>query len=184
MRLFRRKPPATDAELLARYRRTGEVAVLGELYGRYTDLVFGVSLKYLKHEEDSKDAVMQIFEQLVTSLQKHDVREFAPWLYVTAKNYCLGQLRKRNVHEPFMESDEAVHPEEEDPREAALQLLEKGLDTLPIEQQRCLDLFYRQQRSYQEIADLTGYDLKKVKSYLQNGKRNLKIYVEKYDDRS
>ena len=184
MQLFRRKPPATDAALLERYRHTGEVAWLGELYGRYTDLVFGVCLKYLRHEEDSKDAVMQIFEQLVTSVRKHEVRDFAPWLYVTTKNYCLGQLRKRVVHEPFMDSDAVLHPEEEDHREAALLLIEKGMDTLPPEQQQCLELFYRQQRSYQEIADLTGYDLKKVKSYLQNGKRNLKIYVEKHDDRS
>lgn len=181
-----------DASLLRKYASTGDLVYLGDLYDRYTPLVYGVCLKYLKDEEASKDAVMQIFEKLVVSLRKTEVKEFKGWLYTVVKNHCLMQLRARQKHKPLS----LDHPHEngdatlnglallEEDGRAELSadywpLIEKGLPTLPMEQQQCIRLFYLEQKSYQEVAEMTGYELKKVKSYLQNGKRNLKIYVEK-----
>ncbi|MDJ1495060.1 sigma-70 family RNA polymerase sigma factor [Cytophagaceae bacterium DM2B3-1] len=191
MLFFRRSPkkaPADDAELLRRYRESGDLKVLGELYERYMHLVFGVCLKYLKKEDDSKDATMQIFEKLVTELRIHEVKNFSSWLHTLARNHCLMQLR---VHKTYtsqgtiylsvdenMEFEVASHPEEED-IEYRLTQIEDGMNELPEEQKRCLELFYIEQKSYKEICDMTGFDFKQVKSYLQNGKRNLKLYLDK-----
>lgn len=190
-----------DAELIRRYQDPDavprwDIVHLSELFRRYTHLIFGVCLKYLRDEEDAKDAVMQIYEKLVVELKIRQVSNFQAWLHVLTKNYCLMWLRARkskegrtgsvlsldNFADEDMESDTFSHPTEEDSLEHSLQQMEKGLLGLPTEQKRCLELFYMQQKCYKEIAEITGYDLTKVKSYIQNGKRNLKIYVEKNNE--
>lgn len=56
--------------------------------------------------------------------------------------------------------------------------LEIALKELKADQKTCVELFYLKHMSYGDIVDVTGYDLKKVKSYIQNGKRNLKLKLE------
>ncbi len=184
--LFKRRANKAldDAVLLRKYQLTGELPVLGELYERYIPLVYGVCLKYFKNKEDSQDAVMQIFEKLVERLLTEDVREFKPWLYVVTRNYCLMQLRKTKAQLVPLNghTDYLVEQESEDLSEEQWQLLSRGLDQLPTEQQKCLQLFYWQQQSYQAIVEQTGYELKQVKSHIQNGRRNLKIFVEKHHE--
>ena len=178
----------TDAELVARYRQSADKQVLGILFKRYTHLVFGVSMKYLKDEDDSKDAVMQIFEKLITDLQKYPVENFKSWLHTVTKNYCLMQLRSRKgkQFQPWPENDSnleivessgALHPDSED-KEQRLSLMEKGIQALNEEQRTCVELFYLKELSYQEVADRTGYSMLQVKSFIQNGKRNLRIFME------
>lgn len=170
-----------DTSLLERFRKTGDLEFLGALYHRYMHLVYGVALKYLKDREQSKDAVMQIFETLVEKVPDQDIRNFKPWLYVVTKNHCLGILRKKPVMERidslFMESDEISHLNGER-QEQHGQLMSRALENLSEHQHLCIKMFYYQSMSYQQIAQETGYDLNKVKSYIQNGKRNLKIYLE------
>jgi RNA polymerase sigma factor (sigma-70 family) len=183
-------PPAStytsksDLELLEQYKATGELEVLGAFYGRYTSLVYGVCLKYLKDREESKDAVMQLFEKLVSTLLEHEVAHFKSWLYVTARNHCLMLLRARKgkyfeeISPALMENQPSAHPDEGPETEANLSKLEDCIQKLVPEQQACVSLFYLQQKCYKEIVTLTGYDDNKVKSYIQNGKRNLKICME------
>ncbi len=178
----------TDAELVKAYRNKGDIAILGKLYHRYTALVFGVCMKYLRNEEESKDAVMQIFEKLVGSLQKHEVENFKSWLHVMTKNHCLMQLRSKkkmqyeelgeNNSETNMELGYQLHPNSEDKLEDDLQAMEKAIEELPEEQKKCIKLFYLEQKCYREIVEITNYELKKVKSYIQNGKRKIKILME------
>ena len=174
-----------DQLLLKEYQASGDLEVLGQLYGRYMHLVYGVCLKYLKDEEASKDAVMQIFEQLIGKLKIHQVSNFKSWLYMLARNYCLMELRSSNKHEvvhmedEFMEKEAFVHLDVEDSRENTLTVMEKCMEKLPPEQKDTIKLFYLEQKCYRDVADITGYDLNKVKSYIQNGKRNLKICIEK-----
>jgi RNA polymerase sigma factor (sigma-70 family) len=192
---FRRsnkKSHFSDEELIHQYQLTRETVYVGELYQRYTHLVFGMCLKYFKEEEDSKDAVMQIFEKLLQVLKTQEVTKFQHWLHVLVRNYCLMELRKRKNHDTTpLDTLAASNPgllnipqDDGGQLEERLQQLEKGLDHIPEAQKTCLDLFYLQKKCYQEIALLTGYDLHKVKSYIQNGKRNLKIYLEKQHDRT
>ena len=175
----------SDEELIALYKKSDDLQIVGVLYDRYTALTFGVCLKYLKDREESRDAVMQIFEKLITSLRSHDIKVFKGWLYVTARNHCLMELRSRkgkNFEDlsPFlMETGGNGHQEHGADIESNLSKLEKCMESLAKEQKQCVRLFYLQQKCYKEITEATGYDLNKVKSYIQNGKRNLKICMER-----
>lgn len=191
LKILSGKKKNSDEELAARYRQSGDLSMLGELYGRYMEIVFAICFKYLKDEEESKDAVMQLFEKVSEELKKHEVRNFKSWLHQVARNHCLMKLRSaRNKFEQQMYSIEDqgsamenMVPAHLNSKEAVpeedLVLMEKGLEVLPVEQQVCIKLFYLEKKCYKEIAEETGYDLKKVKSYIQNGKRNLKIFMEK-----
>ena len=178
-----------DARLLHRYVQTGDLKYLGQLYDRYLPLVYGVCLKYLQDEAASQDAVMQIFEKLTVSLRRAEVQHFKSWLYTVAKNHCLMQLRSQKLYRNGQVSSDTLinvaasdgASEDQALMEARWMLVEQGLESLPAEQQRCIQLFYLEQKSYQEITSATGYELKKVKSYIQNGKRNLKIFVNKHE---
>jgi len=175
----------TDKELVALYKESGEMAVLGELYQRYMDLVYGVCLKYFRDPEESKDAVMNIFEELVHKLTVHNVENFKSWLHVLAKNHCLMQLRKKNrvktadVDISLMQSDEELHHNGVMAREESLSMMEDCMETLPEDQKRSVELFYLQNKCYHEIAELTGLEWNKVRSQIQNGKRNLRLCMEK-----
>jgi RNA polymerase sigma-70 factor (ECF subfamily) len=190
---FRRNRPTADADFVSVYKATGDLDVLGELYERHMDLVYAVCFKYLRDEADSKDAVMQLFEQLVVDLRRHEVTNFKSWLHSVARNHCLMHLRKQRVRvgegDMDMVDDDrpayealAVYPDED---EAALDVerhltrLPTALNQLPEPQRVCIDLFYLQQKSYADVSDMTGYELKQVKSYLQNGRRNLKLILQK-----
>lgn len=177
-----------DNELIRIYKESGELNILGELYKRHMPLVYGVCLKYLKDREESQDAVMQVFERLITLLKEHEVVHFKSWLYVTSRNHCLMYLRARKgthfeeISEHLMESDAITHQVEEPEMELNLTKLEYCIEQLVMEQKHCVKLFYIQQKCYKEIVQLTGFDDNKVKSYIQNGKRNLKICMEQRND--
>lgn len=176
----------SDSQLLELYKDSGNQEVLGVLYERYMALVYGICLKYLKDRDESQDAVMQLFEKLITALQTHQVEHFKSWLYATARNHCLMILRSRKGKRteelsPFvMENGVTPHPEEGEGMEADLSNLERCIEKLNGEQKQCIQLFYLQQKCYKEITDETGYDFNKVKSYIQNGKRNLKQCMEQH----
>ena len=171
--------------MIAHYKSSGNLEALGTLYNRYMHLVFGVCLNYLKDEEQSKDAVMQIFEELVLKLKVHEVQNFKSWLHVLTRNHCLMALRKQSKHntvsidDTFVENRDFVHLDMDDTKEKRLTVMEKCMETLSAEQRISVDLFYLQEKCYKEVADITGYEMVKVKSYIQNGKRNLKICIEK-----
>jgi RNA polymerase sigma-70 factor (ECF subfamily) len=176
---------ATDHKLIVQYKKSGDLNVLGELYKPYMPLVYGVALKYLKDEELSKDAVIQIFEELIQKVKTHEISYFKSWLYVVCRNHCLMILRKaqKNITISFddvlMENEPFLHHEDSQEKEQKLKAMERCLESLNHEQKLSVDLFYLQQKCYAEVAALTGYELQKVKSYIQNGKRNLKICIEK-----
>lgn len=158
---------------------------LAVLYQRYMDLLYGVCLKYLKNPEASRDAVMHIFEELVEKLKKHEVDNFKSWVYTLAKNHCLMQLRTpKNLKTTefkvdIMQSEEEVHLNGALQREENLEKMERCLQTLSAEQKITVELFYLQNKCYKEIAEITGLEWNKVRSYIQNGRRNLKICMEK-----
>ncbi len=198
--VFLRKKTETgsDEELLKRYRDEGDIRLAGQLYERYMNLVFGVCLKYLEEREWAKDEVMNIFEKLVTVLpQQQEIGNFRTWLYVVTKNHCLMLLRSRKseaahaeamMNDPlfFMENTSGMHPmgddeggETDDPGgEDGMKRLEECIERLREEQRNCIRLFFYEGCSYRQISERLGVDEMKVKSYIQNGKRNLKICME------
>jgi len=178
-----------DESLLKQYRSSDDLEVLGTLYARYMHLVYGVCLRYLKNREDAKDAVMQIFEKLIRDVQQHQIRQFKSWLYVLTKNYCLMQIRSQKSkerrinnrkidHIQYVESDIELHPIDKDETYQGA-ALKDCLEKLKPEQKICIQLFYFENKCYQDIAYSLKMEEKKVKSHLQNAKRNLKICIEK-----
>ena len=196
--LRRKIETGSDEELLKRYRDEGDIRLAGQLYERYMNLVFGVCLKYLEEREWAKDEVMNIFEKLVTVLpQQQEISNFRTWLYVVTKNHCLMLLRSRKseaahaeamMNDPlfFMENTSGMHPmgddeggETDDPGgEDGMKRLEECIERLREEQRNCIRLFFYEGCSYRQISERLGVDEMKVKSYIQNGKRNLKICME------
>ena len=185
---FLKNIPSTnqsDTELVFLYRQSGDLKVLGELYQRYMDLVYGVCLKYFKEPEQSQDAVMQIFEELVLKLKKHEVENFRGWLHQVAKNYCLMQLRTpKNLKTVelsplLMQNEEDVHLNGMMEKEENFKKLENCIASLSDEQRTMIKLFYLDGKCYNEIVEITGYGWNHVRSSIQNGRRNLKLCMEK-----
>ena len=174
-----------DKELLQRFYNDANNEWLGILLQRYTMLLFGVCMKYLKNEEEAKDAVQQVFLKVINELQKYKVEYIKSWLYMVAKNHCLMKLRDKG--KSTYEINEQVLAAPHDSRDIKeLEEKDKTLDKLAIalkelnnEQQLCVTLFYLEKKSYQQVADHTGYSLMQVKSHIQNGKRNLKLQLER-----
>lgn len=180
----------SDGELVSNYRLTGNNLFVGELFKRYLHLVYGVCMKYLENTEDSKDATEEIFIKLLVDLKKHEVAHFRGWLHQVAKNYCLMQFRKdktRIEKRPelqeelvaFMEWDVNLHLDNEPNKEGQLLGVETAISQLPPDQRTCIELFYLKEQSYQQVMEATGFDFKQVKSFIQNGKRNLKNIINR-----
>jgi RNA polymerase sigma-70 factor (ECF subfamily) len=175
----------SDKELVALYKESGDTGVLGELYQRYMDLVYGVCLKYFKEAESAKDAVINIFEELIGKLRKHEVDNFKGWLHQLAKNHCLMQLRTpKNLktvefNADFVQNEETVHLNGVLEKEENFLKLEYCISTLTDEQQLAIKLFYLEGKCYNEIVEITGQEWNQVRSFIQNGRRNLKICMER-----
>jgi len=185
---FIKNIPATaapDDELVVSYKTSGDLNILAELYQRYMDLVYGVCLKYLKDPDNAKDSVLAVFEELITKLQKHEVSNFKGWLYQLSKNHCLMILRSEKkfskvpIDVSLMQNEESVHLNGELDKEQNFRHLQYCLGQLAAEQKNVLELFYLDGKCYNEIVTITGIEWNKVRSFIQNGRRNLKICIEK-----
>ncbi len=180
-------PEDTDEELLQRYVDTGCTEHFGTLYSRYIPLVYGLCLKYFRDADTAQDNVMQLFEDLSKKIAGYEIKVFRTWLYSVAKNHCLQILRKDkkeiaiDFNAQLVESDIVLHLLEERPEkgEDKTEALNRCMEQLPEPQRVSIQHFFMEEKSYADVADATGYNLKSVKSYIQNGKRNLKICIEK-----
>lgn len=176
----------TDEQLLIAWRQSGSEKYLGILYERYLPMVYGVCLKILRDAAKAEDAVMGIYESMAGKLHEHEVTAFRGWLYVLTRNYCLMEWRRmkrqpveyyapENMHH-FDSAEEAAEPQANELLGA--QMLEKCFQQLSPLQRRCVQSFYYDNMSYQEISKLVKENVGKVRSSIQNGKRNLKICLE------
>jgi RNA polymerase sigma-70 factor (ECF subfamily) len=174
----------SDDDLLLHYRRTGDAEWLGRLLQRYTVLLLGVAMKYLKDKDAAHDAVQAVFLKALTHLPQGEIQNFKGWLYILTRNYCLQLLRDS----PYLAGEEALDRlpgtddngrEEALLREQSLSSLEEAMKELGEEQRETVTMFYLQKMSYADITARTGYSFAQVKSYIQNGKRNLKIILLK-----
>lgn len=175
----------TDAELVLRFKESGDLKILGELYQRHMEMLYGVCLKYMKDPETARDSVMQLFEQLIQKLKKHDVENFKNWIYQVAKNHCLMQLRTpknlktTELPQHLMQTDDNVHLNGVLEKEEEYNKLEHCINSLPDDQKKMIELFYLKGKCYNEIVEITGCNWNQVRSHIQNGRRNLKTCMEK-----
>jgi RNA polymerase sigma-70 factor (ECF subfamily) len=175
----------SDQQLLEKFYADRDNDWLGILLQRYTLLLLGVCMKYLKNEELAKDSVQQIFLKVITELHKYKVDYFKSWVYMVAKNHCLMQLRDKpgktnlELSEKIPAQDDTSDKQQLLQDEKTYSLMSIALNELNPEQQQCVTLFYLEKKSYSEISEMTGYTMMQVKSNIQNGKRNLRILIEK-----
>ncbi|NVK66836.1 MAG: sigma-70 family RNA polymerase sigma factor [Flavobacteriales bacterium] len=174
----------SDEELVSLYRDKSSSDIVGEIYKRYGHLVMGTCMKYLKNQADAEDMTMNIFEKLPNKLKNHSIERFKSWLYMVTKNECLMLLRKKGHASTEitkeLEAKDELHLAEA--KEIKYEMLEEAIQELKEEQRKCIELFYIESKSYQEITTLLKLDIKKVKSAIQNGKRNLKLTLEKRNE--
>jgi len=182
----------TDDELIKHYKLHLDKECVGELYKRYTGFTYAVCVKYHKDSEKAREAALEIFEELLEKLLVHEIQNFKSWLHTVARNHCLLSFRAKKHEEQFidnykkyqndfMEQDKVLYPDYI-VKEENYQELEKCINQLKPEQRNCIELFYLQNKSYVETAQITGYTMKEVKTYLQNGKRNLKILMSEKNE--
>jgi len=176
-----------DLELVAAYRQSSDLAIVAQLFERYLQLLYGVCLKYLSEPETAKDAVMDIFEELAQKLLRHEVVNFRGWLYTLAKNHCLmklrsaGRTRVQSYDPESMQTAEELHLKDKIEQEEQFEQLSKCIDALVADQKTVIQLFYLQNKCYKEIETLTGMEWNKVRSHIQNGRRNLKICLQRQE---
>jgi RNA polymerase sigma-70 factor (ECF subfamily) len=188
MWLFSKKNSASDEALVLDYFRSGNKEVIGDLFERHVKTVFGVCLFYFRDKDQAKDAVMQIFEKLMIDLRKSEVKNFKGWLSFVVRNFCISELRKlKGKHflpETYLdfEIQETTQAEEERlnkiSEDALLEQMKNSLGELKENQRICIEAFYLKGWSYHQISEETGFSINEVKSYIQNGKRNLKLLIE------
>ena len=170
----------SDENLLRAFVESGDICFTGELYRRYIPLVYGLCLKYLNNKEAAQDAVMDIFTVIVEKVPQYEIKNFNTWLYSVAKNHCLHVLRKEknanlvNINDVVVENHVLLTLTDKPQSQEEMEALTYCMETLPEEQRVSINYFFYEEKSYADIVDLTGYALSKVKSYIQNGKRNLK----------
>jgi len=178
----------SDSELLDMVRKNNRRAE-GEIFKRYSILVMGLCLKYMKNYEKAEDMMMSVFEKLPAKIEKHEIGNLKNWLYSVVRNECLMSLRKKNINGG--EIDHALLSEKDDSlntlkmallRDKKLTLLEEALPKLKPSQQQALTYFYLDRKSYDQVAIIMKQPVKKIKSLIQNGKRNLKLILEQEDD--
>jgi len=172
---------SSDEEILKVYRHTQDVAAWAALYERYMHLVYGVCMNILRDKKKSEDASMYLFESLPELILRYKIEHFKSWLFTVTRNHCYLIEKKtiRERHTAYQFLSEANGEETEESNAVhAMDHLPSCLEILKNEQYQCVELFYLQQKSYQEIVEITGFSLNKVKSYIQNGKRNLRNCLE------
>jgi RNA polymerase sigma-70 factor (ECF subfamily) len=170
-------------ELIEKYKATEDQNYVAELYRPYLPLVYGLCLKYLRNKTEAEDASMDIYINLLKKLKSHKIENFKSWLYVVTKNHCLDKLRSRTAkfskesEAKVVYSERVYHPDNEE-NEEEVKKLQDCLENLPANQKKSIDMFYYQKRSYKEIASITGWTWSNIRSFIQNGRRNLKICME------
>src|SRR5829696_3685725 len=163
----------SDQELLEYYYDNNNQEWIGILLQRYTLLLLGVCMKYLKDETEAKDCVQQIFLKVLTEIPKYKIEYFKSWLYMVAKNHCLMRLRDKGAKSVKELTNQNLADQETDKQELlqnelTYDLLEQSIGELGEKQRICVDLFYLQKKSYQQITEQTGFNIMQVKSYIQN----------------
>lgn len=170
---------------MSKFKETRKAEYFQQLYERYIPLIYGLCLKYLQNPEQSQDAVIDIYENLSQKIQDYEIKVFKNWLYSVVKNHCFHILKENkkeiivNFDSQLMESDSSFTLFDESRDEEKENALNECLEKLPEPQRIAVEKFFYEDKSYADIVDETGFHLKSVKSYIQNGKRNLKICIEK-----
>lgn len=193
LQLLRKYTQYSDEDLVKKFQASKDSYYAGLLFERYNEMTVSLALNYLKNESDAEDAVMECFELLFKELKDAEVKNFGGWFYSVVRNHLL-KLKKRRRERQGDELIEGYHDQEEgeglfdllfdNKEEEITQLVKEVLETLKPIQSQCVVAFYLNDKSYKEISNELSISENEVKSHLQNGKRKLKIELEKRNVKS
>ena len=188
MWLFKKKEYNSDEELLKHYKQSGNKELFADLFKKHVSVVYGTCLFYLQDKDEAQDATMQLFEKLMLDINNREIDNFKGWLSFVVRNHCISLIRKnksqsKNIKSyyefeyeaPDYETEEKINSVNDD---VLLENMKTCLPKLKENQRICVELFYLKNKSYQDIANETDFSLNEIKSYIQNGKRNLKLLLE------
>ena len=189
MWLFKKKKEYTsDEDLLLQYKQSGDRELFADLFKKHVTSVYGTCLFYLQDKDEAQDATMILFEKLMLDIGTREINNFKAWLGFVVRNHCISLIRKNKtaskhkksyyefeLEETTYEAEEKIGSVSDD---VLLQEMKHCLPKLKDKQRICVERFYLHNKSYQDIADETGYSLNEIKSHIQNGKRNLKLMIE------
>ncbi len=188
MWLFKKKEYNSDEELLKQYKQSGNKELFADLFKKHVSVVYGTCLFYLQDKDEAQDATMQLFEKLMLDINNREINNFKGWLSFVVRNHCISLIRKnksasKNIQSyyefeyetPSYEEEEKINSISDD---VLLENMKSCLPKLKENQRICVELFYLKNKSYQDIANETPFSLNEIKSYIQNGKRNLKLLIE------
>ena len=188
MWLFKKKEYSSDEELLKHYKESGNKELFADLFKKHVSVVYGTCLYYLQDKAEAQDATMQLFERLMLDINNREIDNFKGWLSFVVRNHCISLIRKNKSYQKNMKSygdfeyEDTTYETEEKIQSVSddvmIEHMKLSLPKLKEGQRICLELFYLQNKSYQDIANETKYTLNEIKSYIQNGKRNLKLLLE------
>lgn len=188
MWLFKKKEYSSDEELLKHYKQSGNKDLFADLFKKHVSVVYGTCLFYLQDKDEAQDATMQLFEKLMLDINNREIDNFKGWLSFVVRNHCISIIRKnksqnKNIKSYYefeyedanYETEEKINTVSDD---VMLENMKQCLPKLKENQRLCVELFYLNNKSYQDIANQTEFTLNEIKSYIQNGKRNLKLLLE------
>ncbi|MES2760942.1 MAG: sigma-70 family RNA polymerase sigma factor [Bacteroidota bacterium] len=188
MWLFKKKEYSNDEELLKHYKQSGNKDLFADLFKKHVSVVYGTCLFYLQDKDEAQDATMQLFEKLMLDINNREIDNFKGWLSFVVRNHCISLIRKNKsqtknmrsyyefeYEEPNYEKEEKINAISDD---NMIENMKLCLPKLKENQRICVELFYLKNKSYQDIANETNFSLNEIKSYIQNGKRNLKLLLQ------
>ena len=151
---------------------------MSDFFVLYREDVLGLCYYYTRDVELSKDLTMDTFETYLKRGKKGPViNDIKSYLLGIARNLCMAHFKKskrtQSIEESvlqFMEYEDENAPNGEE----VIDRLMMSMCKLTTDQRRCVELFFIKGCSYNQISKKLNFSYNEVKSFIQNGKRNLK----------
>lgn len=173
-------------EHIAEIVQGGDSQVFGVFVDRYEEKLLRYGRKFLASKDDRADLVQDVFLKAYQNIHDFDAKlSFSSWIYRIAHNVFIDALRKQ-TRRPllFVDFDTFLyHPTYEDPQhpmhEVAMirEMLEKGLEKLDQKYREVLVLYYYEEQSYKEIAEILSIPVSTVSIRMKRGREALEKII-------
>lgn len=179
--------PATDAELVARWMQ-GEEAAFDALFARHRGPVLGYASRMLQRREEAEEVCLETFARVVEGRYRPG-GSFRSFVFTIAHRLCLDRLRRRGRWARVRTLFGGPAPLDPTPEAHALQdercrRLDAALATLPEGHRSALLLYYKQELSSREVAEILGITDQQLRSQLSYARRRLRETLGPDDGRT
>lgn len=158
--------------------RSGDQGAMGELYDRYSSIVYSVALRVLQDTGAAEDVLQEIFMQLWRNPGAFDASRgnMGAWLAVVARHRAIDALRRRKPENDIADIIISVEPDlaSEAERARVMEKVRAALGTMPKEQRLAIEMAYFEGLTHSEIAEKTGEPLGTIKTRIRNGLMTLR----------